>query len=99
MKVLPKSKAGWAKLVLLPFEVYVAAAWVFVHVYRDSAGRHWEPSDVEPFFLGYILCIPVLLVGGIFQSFSGRVKDSLITFAAAALAVLILWVLPSPLAK
>jgi hypothetical protein len=94
MNVLPKSGAAWGRLFLLPFKAYVATSWLVVRFYLREAGRQWNPSDVQPFVLGYMLCFVILLLGGIVQWTCGRRGDCTLSFVAAALAALICWLLP-----
>jgi hypothetical protein len=99
MNVLPTTRAGWSRLALLPFKVYVATAWLEVHCYLSAANRQFDPIDIEPVLLGYVLCIFILLLGGIVQWAHGRRHDSTLSFVAAAIGALIFWLLPSGLAK
>ncbi len=94
MNVLPKTKAAWGRLFLLPFEAYVVTTWLVVRFYLVTAGRQWNPNDIEPFVLGYMLCFVTLLLGGIVQWGLGKRGDSTLSFVAAALAALICWFLP-----
>ena len=94
MNVLPTTRAGWSRLALLPFKVYVATAWLEVHCYLSAANRQFDPIDIEPVLLGYVLCIFILLLGGIVQWTCGRKGDSAVSIVWAGLAALICSLLP-----
>lgn len=94
MNVLPKTGVAWGRLFLLPFKVYVLAAWFVVQFYLREAGRRWDPADITPFLLGYLLCVVVLLLGGAAQLICRRKKDATLTLIAAALGIFCIWMLP-----
>jgi hypothetical protein len=94
MKVLPKTGAAWGRFFLLPFKAYVVTSWLCVRFYLSAAGHQWDPSDVEPFVLGYMLCFVTLSLGGIVQWTCGRKGDSAVSIVWAGLAALICSLLP-----
>ena len=83
----------------MPFKVYVLTAWLAARCYVHAAGWHYDTEVVLVVALGYMLCLVVLVAGGIVQRVCGRREDSTGTFLAAALAGLFCWLLLPGLAR
>jgi hypothetical protein len=93
MNVLPTTGTAWGRLLLLPFKVYAATAWLGASFYVTAAGRQFDTSVIALVILGYLLSVVALLLGGIVQRACGNKEDSTISFFAAGSAVFFCWVL------
>jgi hypothetical protein len=99
MTILPRTRAAWGNVFLLAFKVYVLIGWLGAGIYLDNSGHYWEPSDLERFNAGYVLCCVVLFFGGLMQCACRQRSKGIVSIAVAGLASFILWLLPSGLAK
>ena len=93
MDFLPSKGAAWGRLVLLPFKVYVFAAWVGERFYVHAAGRQIDSNVGGCILVLYLICFVILLTGGVVQRVCGQRVDSTGSFLAAGLAALICWAL------
>jgi hypothetical protein len=106
MNVLPKSKAQWLRLLVLPFHVYVVAAFALIKClgaviphqskYGFPYGAYGIP--IGPILLGYMLCFVVLISYGIHCVRHRGGEDAFTAFLFAALALLFAYALLPPLA-
>jgi hypothetical protein len=87
MTLTPQTRAGKARLILLPFKVFVCAGWIAAD------------ALFVPILAGYALSTVILAMGGVVQRFYRRRDESLVTFAAAIVGAFILWRLLPTLAK
>ena len=88
MKVLPRPNE-WDSVLLLPFKLYIALAWIFVEAYLHEAGRRWDSEDFVNFQSGYLICVFVLTLGGIVQGACGRTLNGLISLIMALVGIVI----------
>src|SRR5438132_13712286 len=100
MNIVPKTKAAWGRIVLLPFQVYTVTAWMAAQAYLELAvGRRPDTSFVAVVVGGYVLCFLILLIGGIHQRISGDRAGSTVSLLAAAISAIACWFLLPTLAQ
>jgi hypothetical protein len=76
--VFPKTKMEWIQSILFPFKFYIIfipVMFIILMVGNRNealAGNGPVSSQIHFLVIGYILCVVVLTVGGIFAAFSTR---------------------------
>jgi hypothetical protein len=72
LRVLPHARDEWIALPLFPFKAWVLIAFPFYLYFRSYAAaqhvRYGTGALVEAMIQGYMLSIPVLLLGALIQS-------------------------------
>src|SRR5688572_8576193 len=106
MNVIPKCKAEWLRLFVLPFHIYVFAVFLCIQClgaafpYRRKYGFPYELYGLAfgLILLGYVLCFFVLVGCGIYCVRCRGGDGAFSSFASAAFALLFAYVLFPPLA-
>jgi len=86
-QVVPKNREEWLRALFFPFQAYVAVAY-FVERYFVT---RWPPHSYGPgefrasLFLGYGLCVVVLLGMGICQLTKGQIRKGFVNLGLAVL--------------
>ena len=99
MKILPSTKDEWIGFVFLPFKVYVVAALPLFLIFTTFASTRldgrWSGSDVRTgVYLGYLLCIAVLVFGTVVQAGicqRGAAARTILFVGCAIVFLLLLW--------
>ncbi|MHC1764260.1 MAG: hypothetical protein AB9869_08135 [Verrucomicrobiia bacterium] len=100
MNPLPSSRESWLRLALLPFQVYVLAAFAAVRVHQHLVHhRHAELSFYFAVLVGYWMTFFVLLVGGFGQRSLGDHRGSATSWLLAAFCIVFAWLVPTPFVK
>ncbi len=100
MSIVPKTRAAWSRVVLLPFQVYSVTARIAARAYLDLAvGRRPDTTFVGVVVWGYFLCFLILLIGGIHQRISCDRAGGTVSFLAAAVSAMACWFLLPELAQ
>ncbi len=88
MNLLPQSKSAWGQFVLFPFKAYVVVAVPLAFLIPNNEPKHGNNESIALVLPGYLVCLGVLVVGGILQSIYGARQQGRISFAFAAAALL-----------
>lgn len=90
MNVFPRTGTGWMRVILLPVQVYVAAAWMVLKIYVEAAGGHRDYGFHDLIIFGYAFSIVALCTGAWLQRRSGDRKGSGLSILIAIIAVILL---------
>ena len=100
LNALPSRRESWLRLALLPFQVYVLAAFVAVRIHQHLVQhRHAELSFYFAVLAGYWITFFVVLLGGFRQRSVGDSSGSVMSWLLAALCIAFAWLVPTPFAK
>jgi len=99
----PKTKLEWMQFVLFPFKFYILLfPLVFIILMTGSVTTHLENLLIEDqihlMVAGYIVCIIILTVGGIFAAIlmrNWKLMLSGLIYAVIGLVLLSMFILPS----
>jgi len=86
MRVIPTNRQEWLRVILLPFKLYTALAFIAAHLLPSYHG-------VQAVSFGYVLCFMVLSLGGIVQKRVEPSKAYQITYAFAAADLVLIWLM------
>lgn len=95
MNIFPKTRDEWIALPLFPFKAWVIIGFVFYLFARalvfGQYARHGTGEFGMMVMSGYVLSVPVLLVGALIQrNFSERREaEKTVLYALAAVALLL----------
>ena len=86
--LLPRNKKEWRQIALFPFQAYVVIAYfVERHFWYSLPGNGGYRGSLLSFkmdvFLGYDVCIAVLLYVGVTQWFTHNRRKALVNFGLA----------------
>jgi hypothetical protein len=89
--LLPTSRLGWLKILLLPFQVYLVTA-IFVYLGFANDWPHRGKSDSFDTFalqiaLGYGVCFIVFTVVGVVQFISKQRSSAVLNFGLAVVSL------------
>jgi len=88
-KALHPAPYRWARVIGLPFKIYVTIAWLAVEWYRDSAGRYRDDLVPDILLGGYGISFLVLCVLALFQRKQRDHIGSTFSFLWALIAVIL----------
>jgi hypothetical protein len=92
VKFLPKGRDEWVGLLLLPLKVYVVIAPVLGHLLSlHYNGRWFSRTASDLIAIGFLPCIPLLLLGALLQAAVCKRGQSLKTLVFVGFAFLILF--------
>lgn len=86
MSVFPRTSGGWARVAVLPLQVYVATGWIAFQFYIRSAGLRHGPDVYGPAFCSYAFCCLALCAGAMLQRKCGDRMGMYFSFIMALFA-------------
>ncbi|MGO9586288.1 MAG: hypothetical protein ACLP2Y_08840 [Limisphaerales bacterium] len=93
MKILPKNKQAWLRLLSLPFKTYVLGygllypVWLFSMPGRPGTIGGPDYSIIEKYAVGYFISSLALIIIAIIQALTKDRKDAVWTVVFAVLAL------------